>query len=394
MTQKIERARRGADIKISVVIPARREIGTIERCIDAILNQTHPAQEIIIVTDPGDPVLRQGKIARYITEGLVTVVEFIRPTGWLLRDTNARRLLGLLTAINEPRISPELVGSNVVPIRQDRVAVDAIALTDAKIKVPADWLEKICGEIAAGEEVVAGVTYRNINMKTGELDNRFFAVMSDAPMSENVRFQATHLDLSNYGKAQGLPVTACLALTTKALQAIKETFPSHGVGGWEDFWLSYEIMKAGLRIRTMNSLYVHRMHKPSVRGFKHFSTGIAAYQFYLRHSTNDFARHRHRQAQAITWLGASWLLILAVALFFFGPVLTLYLGVSMVTGFLGLFGLYIFREIRDWRAFLFPPFILYQIGVWLLGYWLSVIMKGNIPARFSEFLRSLRMFFV
>ncbi|NTV30719.1 glycosyltransferase [candidate division WWE3 bacterium] len=366
-------------IKVSVIIPARNEPamitfpdGTertrIHACVDALLNQTYPVHEIIIVTELADPTIPL--LNNYIVSGKVRIVPFTRPSNLVGRDTNARRKAGLAAATG-----------------------DILALTDAKILVPEDWCEKIVRLMAPselggqGEVAIAGVTTRMPG------DKRLLALMSDeALLSENVRFNATILTKANFGKGTGLPVTACLAFTREVFVTIEGDFPTQGFSGWEDFALSSTIVNAGVTIRTTNEWYNHRMHEVKLRLAKHLVTGMAARQFLIARPNNRFAKNRHRMAVVSTGviLGAVVFAVSAIA--YFGWLFGLAMVGALALGGFGTLGVYNALKAGTIKAMVFPILTFIQITVWLVGYWYSAARGGKIPPWLAEFLRGLRLF--
>jgi len=348
--------------KVSVVIPARNEGSNIRECIRALLAQTYPPHEIIVATEPGDTTV--DAISDWIRSGVVIHTAFLRPSGIQAgeRDTNARRFQGLTMATG-----------------------NVLMLTDAKIRVPKDWIEKVVYLLSQGDRVVAGITTRMPE------DSRFLAVLSDEGFfRENPRFSEPYLTLETYGKSSGLPVTANLAFLRGVLEAIQKIFPVCGFGGWEDYALISTILEAGFEIRTTNELVVYRTHKPSMRLAKHAVTGIAARQFYLKHRHNAFAKNRHRSVVLFTLTlcaGIGFLLGIGMV---FGWVQAFYAGVALAGTVLILLGVYNVVLAGDLRAFAFPPIILLQLLVWTTGYWIATVLGGDVPTWLTEALKSLR----
>ncbi|MCA9390105.1 GtrA family protein [candidate division WWE3 bacterium] len=352
------------NLSISVIIPAVNEQATVRACVESLLAQVYKPMEIILSTNRGDPTI--AAIQDYVDQGLVTLVFFDRPADWVGRDTNMRRLLGL----NEAR-------------------GDILALTDAKIWAPEDWLLKIAKLVAQGEDAVAGITERMPG------DKRFLSVMWDeAFFRENVRWNVRHLTPENFGRVNGLPVTANIAFTQQVLEAIRALFPVHDIHGWEDFFLSSVIKNAGFIIRTTNQVVTHRMHKVSLRSAKHLITGMAARQFILQLPDNEFAQRRHRLAVIITatqLAGLSFLLSIGLI---FDWVMALYALLSLTVSMLLGLGVYNAIIANEWRALFFPPLVLYQIELWIIGYWISTILRGDIPGWLASFLKSLRIILI
>jgi putative flippase GtrA/glycosyltransferase involved in cell wall biosynthesis len=347
---------------VSVIIPARNEQASIRGCVAALLNQDYPPHEIIVATEPNDPTI--GAIKDWIQQGKVRHVVFVRPGKIQTshRDTNARRYQGLLHATG-----------------------DILVLTDSKIRTPKDWLHKIVYLIAEhGNDVVAGITTRMPS------DTRFLAVLSDEGFyRENPRFATDCITPENYGKFNGLPVTANLAFTRHVFETIQ--FPTQGFMGWEDYALTSAILETGFCIKTTNELVVYRTHKPTLRMAKHAVTGIATWVFRKQNHNNAFVKNRHKNAVLITLILLGGLGFVTGAAAIYGGLIALYSGLAMSITMFTLLGIYNVYLAKDIRAFAFPPIILLQIIVWIIGYWTAAIFGGDVPSKITETLKSLRM---
>lgn len=70
------------DVSVSVVVPARNEAASIERCVRSLLSQTHPIQRVVVVDDGSSD--GTGDLVRAIGDERVTVVEAPPlPEGWV-----------------------------------------------------------------------------------------------------------------------------------------------------------------------------------------------------------------------------------------------------------------------------------------------------------------------
>jgi glycosyltransferase involved in cell wall biosynthesis len=119
------------NVKISVVIPVRNGEANLETCLTAVLDQTVPIYECIVVDNNS-------------TDGTKKIIESFQK-----KHENVKYLLEKKPGRGSARNAGTYASTG-----------DIIAMTDVDCIVPKDWLEKITAPIISGEEtVVVGGEY-------------------------------------------------------------------------------------------------------------------------------------------------------------------------------------------------------------------------------------------
>jgi GT2 family glycosyltransferase len=223
-------------LKVSVVIPARDSQSTIRTTVETLHNQTRRPDEVIIVVGEND--FTQVTIEDFITSGFVTMI-VTKPPSDYVRDTQWKRWVGAHKSMG-----------------------DIIFLTDSMILLEENALENSLRLIEEHQvSVVGGITPGWPN----QADN-FWAALHDKALVSNLpQFSVTgFLTAENFGKTESLPVTAALMMTRDVFESVEDDFAlefSKVGASYEDFALSWLIVKAGYTILVTNQVIAYHKHR-------------------------------------------------------------------------------------------------------------------------------------
>lgn len=227
---------------ISVVIPARDSQGTIRITIETLYNQTKRPDEVIVVVCPGDYTCTT--IEDYILSGFVRLVVTETPRDYV-RDAQWKRYVGVLASKG-----------------------DLVFLTDSKVVLEEHALERACGMMLEHNVDVVG----GISPAWPDQMNNFWAKLHDKALISNLPDfpMVGLLTEQNFGKTESLPVTTALMMKRKVFQAVSKDFAlefSKVASTYDDYVLSWLIVKAGFPILVTNQVIAHHKHRISWGGY-------------------------------------------------------------------------------------------------------------------------------
>jgi hypothetical protein len=227
---------------ISVVIPARDSQNTIRVTVETLYNQTRRPDEVIIVVCPGDHTCTT--IEDYILSGFVKPVVTETP-GDYVRDAQWKRCVGVLASKG-----------------------DLVFLTDSKVVLEEHAIERSCKlMLEYNVDVVGG-----ISPAWPDQMSNFWAKLHDKALVSNLPDFPTVglLTERNFGKTESLPVTTALMMKRKVFQAVSGDFAlefSKVASTYDDYVLSWLIVRAGFPILVTNQVIAHHKHRISWKGY-------------------------------------------------------------------------------------------------------------------------------
>jgi putative flippase GtrA/glycosyltransferase involved in cell wall biosynthesis len=351
---------------IGVVIPVRNSQRTIGRCVTSVLNQEYQNLRIYIVGNTSDVEETWNGLDGVRDDPRVRCLEWSRPHGWHGRDGNAKRGLGVQTAIAD--------------------GADVVAFLDSQVEAPQSWLTTALG-LLDSEKVdgVGGVSRRSPD------DTSLTALYQDGSrFSEWPRFGgASRIDRDNAGSVAQLPITANFAVRSSTLRKILTTWPAECPHGWEDFHLDWALLESGASLLCTNVLVVYRLHQSKFRLAKHVTSGMAAVSFYRSFPDSGFVRRRFVQAAlaAVTALVISSILL--VVMLYGSLSLLIAVAASMLLSLLFL-GTRSVDVTGDWRTICFPVLDAVHVCMWVSGVGIALIRIPTLEMTISRALLTRR----
>lgn len=261
------------DVVVSVVLTVRNGVRTLPALLEDLGRLTWPRLEVVVVD-------------AFSTDG----------TWDLLR---AWRKEAPLPVVLEQHAGGVGAGRN----RAVRLASgDLLAVTDADMRVPPDWIERLVAGLEEGVGVVGGpseggsTTY--LARCTGALPVHGPST-GDVPMVGRNRFQDDFVTRTDIFAA-----VTCNCLYRRTAFEEAGGFDESLVAT-EDGELHHRILHAGHAIAYRRQAVVERLHRETLRGFarqmRHYAMGQA--QANRRHPAMRRLRHRMPGLAALTWLG-------------------------------------------------------------------------------------------
>ncbi|MCK4794210.1 MAG: glycosyltransferase [Desulfobacteraceae bacterium] len=229
-------------LKVSVVIPARDSQSTIRTTVETLHNQTRRPDEVIIVVGEND--FTQVTIEDFITSGFVTMI-VAKPPSDYVRDTQWKRWVGAHKSMG-----------------------DIIFLTDSKVFLDKYALENALGLMEEHKvSVVGGITPG----WPDQADN-FWAALHDKALVSNVpQFPVSELlTAEKFGETESLPVTTALMMTREVFETVEDDFAlefSKVASTYDDYVLSWLIVKAGYTILVTNQVIGYHKHRINWSGY-------------------------------------------------------------------------------------------------------------------------------
>lgn len=229
-------------LKVSVVIPARDSQSTIRTTVKTLHNQTRRPDEVIIVVGKND--FTHVTIEDFIASGFVTMI-VTKPPNDYVRDTQWKRWQGVQKSLG-----------------------DIIFLTDSKVFLEEHALENALRLMEEHQVSVVG----GITPAWPDQEDNFWAALHDKALVSNLpQFSVAGLiTAENFGKTESLPVTAALMMTRDVFEKVEDDFAlefSKVGASYEDFVLSWLIVKAGYTILVTNQVIGYHKHRINWSGY-------------------------------------------------------------------------------------------------------------------------------
>jgi len=324
-------------LKVSVVIPARDSQGTIRTTVETLHNQTRQPDEVIIVVGENDST--HVTIEDFIASGFVTMI-VTKPSKDYIRDAQFKRWVGVQKSLG-----------NIVFLTDSKVFLEKHALENAL---------RLMGEHQIS--VVGGIT-----PCWPDQAYNFWAALHDKALVSNLpQFpEVGLLTAENFGKTESLPVTAALMMTRDVFEKVEDDFAlefSKVASTYDDYVLSWLIVKAGYAILVTNQVIVRHKHRVNwLRYAKQIArSGQSAAVMAKMYPDCPFGMRRLKQVNLIKIA-----LLLAVVSSLFTIVAFKWVAITfglllsivsyMVLGVLNVI------KAKEFRAFLFPLFTILLI---------------------------------
>lgn len=315
---------------ISVVIPVRESKETIRKTIDSLYSQTLLPDEVIVVSTYNDSTYVV--IKDYVEKGLVKIVNTNVPKEYI-RDSQWKRYIGI----------KESKG-------------DVVFLVDSKIILREDAIENSVYLMNINNvKVVAGIT-----PAWPEQKKDFWAQVHDQALISNLPkfIGEKQLNSINFGKSESLPVTAMLMMKKEVFDQISEDFAlnfSKIASTYDDYVLSWLIVRAGYSILTTNKVVAY--HKHRISGKRYFQqiarSGQSAAIMNIMYHDCPFALRREKQVLLI-----SIMVVVAISLiildFFSTQLLLNFISWIYIIAFYSILGIINMVKSKNLKAYIFP----------------------------------------
>ena len=350
-------------LKVSVVIPARDSQSTIRASVETLHNQTRRPDEVIIVVGKND--FTHVAIEDFIVSGFVTMIVAEPPDDYV-RDTQWKRWQGIQESFG-----------------------DVIFLTDSMILLEEHALENALRLMEEHQVSVLG----GITPSWPDQANNFWAVLHDKALVSNLpQFPvAGLLTAENFGKTESLPVTAALMMTRDVFESVEDDFAlefSKVGASYEDFALSWLIVKAGYTILVTNQVVAYHKHRINWSEYSRQigRSGQGAAVMAKMYSDCPLSTRKLKQVNLIKRA----LLLVAISGLFAATVfkctaiiIALFLS---VVGFLVLGVLNVFKA-KKFQAFFFPLFTTLLILNFALHFNKTYAQTSYSPSMVNEYLQ-------
>jgi hypothetical protein len=328
-------------------------------CISSILHQNYAGKiEIILVVDPDNT---QVKLLKSSFPKSVRFLDFIRPPDFVGRDAIARRKLGW-----------------------EHASGQILAATGALIQ----WKSSnasIAVELmqTQGIEAVDGIVRRSPD------DDSFIGLFRDeALITEFPTFREDFLlTPETMAESMRLPAFLTFFMTRGFFDRVKDALPISSNSDWDDFCIASAMVKAGGAIYNTNRLVAYLLHRPSLRMYKQFASGVSGINYCLDYP-GRYARRR--LTQTIMVITVLMLASLSTAVFtaLYGLIGLGFCLLVLMNGFV-LTGIINAITAKDWRAFFFPPLFSAQVFVWICGA-LYILLADTPDTEFLDVFRHKR----
>jgi succinoglycan biosynthesis protein ExoA len=320
---------------VSVVVPVRNSQKHVRQLVDSLLQQDYKGEmEIILAGGRNDETWTA--IQEYIDEGKVTIVEVDNPEGWVWRDANRKRNAAAAQA---------------------KGAV--LAFTDSKIQHPSDWIST--GVRLLRENNVQAVA--GIMVASPTQESSFLAAYTDkALLRRHPSFgKGRLLTAKNFGESESLPATSNFFILRDTFLDIEGGAPEEVAISYEDYALAWELVRMNSNtILCTDELWVFHDHRSKFRDVvkEHRRSGRAAAQFSALYPDCPYAQRRKRQVTIVAGVTGIAAIVSVAAVALAGVEAMLVFLALGIAGFVFL-GLVNAVSSKDWRALLFPPFMIF-----------------------------------
>lgn len=372
----------GDGTNVGIVIPLRNSQQHITDLLDRLLVQTHPALHIYIVGGKDDKTwsgmqddlrLRAGINLSFdaaefppvdfaspadaikVWRGThVTLIECSIPEDWEGRDSNIKRNVGALFAIDD--------------------GADVLMFTDAKIIHPNTWVRD--GLVHMREQKVESVA--GIMVGTDADGESFWSQFADGGLiRRNPRFSGYLLSAENFGDRESLPITATWAMSVA-------TFVRAGgldirfTTSYEDYSMAWRVALSETPVYCTGDWVVRHKHRKGLRNvwLENVRSGAGAAMLSYFYEDCPFAIRRIRQVVAV--LGAL-VIVLPVLLYLVIAGLTSWLAAVAAIGLVGYTGLGALNvsTTKYPLAFFFPALTMLGILAFTWGFTSQFIERGG-----------------
>jgi len=350
-------------LKVSVVIPARDSQSTIRTTVETLHNQTRRPDEVVIVVGEND--LTRVTIEDFITSGFVTMI-VTKPPSDYIRDAQWKRWVGTKQSMG-----------------------DIIFLTDSMILLEEHALENALRLMKEHQVSVLG----GITPSWPDQSNNFWAILHDKALVSNLpQFPvAGLLTAEKFGETESLPVTAALMMTRSVFESVEHDFAlefSKVGASYEDFALSWLIVKAGYAILMTNQVVAY--HKHRINWFEYSKqigrSGQGAAVMAKMYPDCPLSTRKFKQVKLIK-IG---LLLIAISVLFatimFKSTTIMVVLLLSVVGFLALGVLNVFKA-KKIQAFFFPLFTTLLILNFALHFNKTYTQTSYTPFMVNEYLQ-------
>jgi len=331
--------------------------------VETLHSQTRQPDEVIIVVGKND--FTHVTIKDFIASGFVTMI-VMKPPDDYVRDAQWKRWQGVQKSLGD-----------VIFLTDSKVFLEEHALENA-LRLMEEYTVSVVGGITPGWSDQAG---------------NFWAALHDKALVSNLpQFPvAGLLTAENFGKTESLPVTTALMMTRDVFEKIEDDFAlefSKVASTYDDYVLSWLIVKAGYTILVTNQVIVHHKHRISWSGYSKqiARSGQSAAVMVKMYPNCPFGARRLKQVKLITIallsVAASGLF---VATMFKWTTITIGLLLSVVS-FLVL-GVVNAIKAKEFRAFLFPLFTILLILNFALHFTKTYAQTSYAPSDVNKYLQ-------
>lgn len=352
--------------KVSVVIPVggnrTKDIEKLHVCVRSIAEQDYQRKklEIILVIDEDNQ-----SVIEHDFGFPVRLVRFVRDPNAFGRDTNARAVAGW-----------------------DAATGSVLAFTGVSIVWPRDLI-KTALSIMYEQKVYAvdGITRvmpNHAESLLGMFQDQ--ALITEFPLYKK-DFLLTEETL---GQDNRLPSMTSFFITRWWYESVRSAIPQYSESGWEDFDMARAIVERGGSIYCTNRLVAYRNHKLSLRLGKQFLSGISCAKFFENNPQNSYARRRVNQALLVALMTMMAVLVgicFSVAVF---PLLSFVIDAVLFGLLMVAVGLLNAKKINNRKAMLFPPLMVIQVLVWILGFVYGGIKGSDCDQEWLQILHQSR----
>lgn len=221
-------------------------------------------------------------------------------------------------------------------------------------------------------------------------DNHFLAVFQDKALVTEFPVYKSDiiLDLDSFATTNRLPTLTSFFMTAHFFARYSSSFPDQPQDGWEDFDAVRRLVESGGKILLSNQLVAYRNHRLTLRLGKQFSSGCSAANYLFDHPQDPYAQSRLSKTVLIGLFALGTFLLWMIFAALYGLIYGLMATVTLVILVCLPLGLLNAITARDIRGLLFPPLMIFQIVVWVLGFFYEIFDRKD--TNFLAWIHAIR----